>query len=232
MALTVALAIGMRRMAARNVIVRRLIAVEALGSCTYIATDKTGTLTVNQLTVRHVQFPGEPAWEITGEGLTTTGTWRLPEEANLTEHSELIARIGQVAVLANEASLWRNDDEWTGSGDAVDLALLIFAHKIGITQAKTREQFPETETIPYESAARFSASLNQYPDGIYASVKGAVETVLPMCTHMATLQGDVPLVLNEIRIQAETLAASGYRVLALASGRPPPAVEALCGNRP
>lgn len=230
-ALTVALSIGMRRMASRNVIVRRLVAIEALGSCTYIATDKTGTLTVNQLTVRRVQLPGQQVWEITGEGLSTEGTWLLPEGIDLVEHAGRLSRIGQAAVLANEASLWRIDDKWSGSGDAVDLALLIFAHKIGITQAEAREFFPEIETIPYESAARFSASLNQHPDGIFASAKGAVETILPMCTHMATLQGDVPINQGEIWSQAEKIAAAGYRVLALTGGRLPPTGESCFTNR-
>jgi magnesium-transporting ATPase (P-type) len=217
-ALTVALAVGMQRMAKRNVIVRRLVAVEALGSCTYIASDKTGTLTVNQLTLRRVQFADQPSWEVTGEGLVPEGTFVLPQGASRVTHERVLERLAHAAVLANEASLWQRDGSWAGSGDAVDLALLAFAHKAGVTQAAARERFPEISTIPYESDARFAASLNRHASGTRAYVKGAVETVLAMCTRMAHAQDDVDLVADEIRGRAETLAADGYRVLALAEG--------------
>jgi Ca2+-transporting ATPase len=217
-ALTVALAVGMRRMARRSVIVRRLVAVESLGSCTYIASDKTGTLTVNQLTVRRVQFAGQPAWEVTGEGLAPEGTFVLPQGASGDEHGELLARLAHAAVLANEASLWEREGTWAGAGDAVDLALLAFAHKAGVTQAAARERFAEVDTIPYESDARFAASLNRYGDSCRVAVKGAAETVLAMCTRMARAHDDIALNADEIRSQAEALAGSGFRVLALADG--------------
>lgn len=217
-ALTVALAVGMQRMARRNVIVRRLVAVESLGSCTYIASDKTGTLTVNQLTVRRIQFVDQPPWEVTGERLAPDGTFVLPQGASRDDHERLLERLALAAVLANEASLWRQDGTWAGSGDAVDLALLAFAHKAGVTQASARDRRPEIDLIPYESDARFAASLNRHLDGSRASVKGALETVLPMCQRMARSEGDVALAADEIRSQAESLAAAGYRVLALAEG--------------
>ena len=217
-ALTVALAVGMQRMAKRNVIVRRLVAVEALGSCTYIASDKTGTLTVNQLTLRRVQFADQPPWEVTGEGLVPEGKFVLPQGVSRMAHERLLERLAHAAVLANEASLWQRDGSWAGSGDAVDLALLAFAHKAGVTQAAARERFPEINAIPYESDARFAASLNRHADGSRACVKGAVETVLAMCTRMAQAEDDVQLVSDEIRGRAEILAADGYRVLALAEG--------------
>ncbi|MBW6493691.1 MAG: HAD-IC family P-type ATPase [Burkholderiaceae bacterium] len=222
-ALTVALAVGMQRMARRNVVVRRLVAVESLGSCTYLASDKTGTLTVNQLTVRRVQFVDQPAWEVTGEGLAPEGTFVLPQGASRHEHERLLERMAQVAVLANEASLWKEDGTWAGAGDAVDLALLVFAHKAGVTQSLAREQLPEIDLIPYESDARFAASLNRHADGSRASVKGALETLLPMCQRMACPEGDVALTADGICSQAELLAAAGYRVLALAEGRVSPA---------
>jgi Ca2+-transporting ATPase len=217
-ALTVALAVGMQRMAQRNVIVRRLVAVESLGSCTCIASDKTGTLTINQLTVRRVQFAGQPSWEITGEGLDPEGTFILPQGASREGHEHVLQRLAHAAVLANEASMWQRDGTWAGAGDAVDLALLAFAHKAGVTQAGARERYAEIDAIPYESDARFSASLNRHGAGSVVSVKGAVETVLAMCSRMARAGGDTDLVAEEIRVQAERIAAAGYRVLALADG--------------
>ena len=119
-ALTVALAVGMERMAHRGVIVRRLVAVESLGSCTYIASDKTGTLTVNQLTVRRVQFPGMSPWEVTGEGLSPEGIFLRPEGDSLEDNGHLLNRLARTVALANEATLAQHEGEWTGHGDSVD----------------------------------------------------------------------------------------------------------------
>jgi len=223
-AVTVALAVGMRRMARRAVIVRKLVAVEALGSCTYIASDKTGTLTVNQLTVRRVQFPDQPAWEVTGEGLVPEGIYLLPQGANMDEHGHLLTDLCRAACLANEASLKQHDGQWSGYGDSVDLALLTMAHKAGIVQGECLRDWPQLDAIPYEPENRYAASLNRSTDNVRLFVKGAVETLLPMCSLMATGSGPVALRPEEILAQAEELAGDGYRVLAIAHGR----VDADC----
>jgi calcium-translocating P-type ATPase len=178
-ALTVALAVGTQRMSRRNVIVRRLVAVEALGSCTHIASDKTGTLTLNQLAVRRVQLPGEPPWDVEGGEAAP----------------QALARFARAAALASE-----------GQGDTVDEALLAFARKVGAAQLEA----PQLAVIPYESEQRFAASLNGLPHRGVVAVKGAVETVLPMCAGADA---------GAIRAQEHSLAAQGYRVLALAEGR-------------
>jgi len=217
-ALTVALAIGMRRMARRNVIVRRLLAVEALGSCTFIATDKTGTLTVNQLTARCIAFPHTEAWEISGEGVIPEGSILTPQGAPSEEEKVLIKRLCQVAVLTNEGFLGRSDAGWSHHGDAVDVAFLVMAHKAGIVKAEMANSFPEIASIPYESERQFSASLNKVNGKQYAFVKGALERILPMCATMAALSQDESIEPVQIEQQALTLASSGYRVLALAAG--------------
>jgi Ca2+-transporting ATPase len=124
-ALTVALAISMRRMSKRNVIVRQLVAVEALGSCTYIATDKTGTLTENQLTARHILFPDNTEWEVTGDSHTPDGAFINITENGSSEQINLINRLCHSAALANEASLVHRNGSWVHHGDAVDVALLV-----------------------------------------------------------------------------------------------------------
>ncbi len=217
-ALTVALAVGMERMARRGVIVRRLVAVESLGSCTYIASDKTGTLTVNQLTVRRVQFPDQAAWEVSGEGLAPEGTFLPPLGASVEEHGHLLNRLARTVVLANDATLVQRDGDWSGHGDSVDLALLVLARKAGFTRAECQAEAPELAAIPYESERRFTASLNRFDDGPWAFVKGAVETLLPMCSRMSTADGDAPIEVEEIDSQARQLAGAGYRVLAAACG--------------
>jgi len=217
-ALTVALAIGMRKMARRNVIVRRLVAVEALGSCTFIATDKTGTLTVNQLTARCIAFPNGELWDISGEGIVPDGTIQTPRGEPTAEESKLLQRLCQVAVLTNEGFIGHSDSDWTFDGDAVDVAFLVMAHKAGISKVETINKFPETNIIPYESERQFSASLNEVDGGQCVFVKGALERLLPMCSTMSTIGPDIPMQQAQIEQQARTLAGKGYRVLALAAG--------------
>jgi len=217
-ALTVALAISTRRMARRHVIVRRLLAVEALGSCTCIATDKTGTLTINQLTARRIVFPGQEPWEITGDSLEPAGSILCPRGAPLQEEGGMLVWLCQAAVLANEGFLAQRDHGWVRHGDAVDVALLVMAHKAGVTQAETVSAMPEIATIPFESERLFAASLNEKDGGQHAFVKGAMERLLPHCTTMAAPGGAVSLDRSVVERQAQALAGEGYRVIALAAG--------------
>ncbi len=218
-ALTVALAIGMQRMAKRNVIVRRLLAVEALGSCTYIATDKTGTLTENRLTAQKLAFPGALDWQVTGESLQPNGAIVTPTGAPSPEDQGMLNRLCQAAVLANEGFLGHRDGGWTHHGDAVDVALLVLAHKGGLVQAEAANAFPENASIPFESERQFSASLNKVNGQDHAFVKGALERVLPLCETMAAASGSVALDKGMLEEQGLALAAQGYRVIALAGGQ-------------
>lgn len=225
-ALTVALAIGMRRMAKRSVIIRRLIAVESLGSCTYIATDKTGTLTVNELTARRIRFPNGDTWEITGEGMVPVGDIMPSHESPSDEERALLERLCLTSIMSNDGFLGRHDHQWRHYGDAVDVSLLVMAHKAGIVKARTINDFPEVSTIPFESERLFSASLNQVGDRRCMFVKGAFEKLLPMCDSMALPGEDVSIDIASLEQQAIELACQGYRVLAVASSdKEPPAGE-------
>ncbi len=217
-ALTVALAIGMRRMARRNVIIRKLVAVESLGSCTFIATDKTGTLTVNQLTARRIALPNFKPWNITGSGIEPEGSINTVQGKLDDNEKVLLERLCKTAVLANEGFLSHRGDGWVHHGDAVDTALLVMSHKAGITKAETVNACPEIATIPFESERLFCASLNEVSGQQHAFVKGALERLLPMCDSMATLNGDAVLNGQLLEDQARELASQGYRVIALASG--------------
>ena len=217
-ALTVALAIGMQRMAQRNVIVRRLVAVESLGSCTYIATDKTGTLTENRLAVRLIAFPNCNQWEVTGETLEPSGSIVTPTGGPSPKEQELLARLCRVAVLANEGFLGHRDSGWVHYGDAVDVALLVMAHKVGVVQAETVNAYPEISNIPFESERQFSGSLNDVDGRSHAFVKGALERILPFCNSMETPEGVVLLDQTLLEEQAHIMASKGYRVIALADG--------------
>ena len=217
-ALTVALAIGIQRMAKRNVIVRRLVAVEALGSCTFIATDKTGTLTVNELTVKRIAFPYQDDWEVSGQGMIPHGTFVTPAGSPSLEEEARLARLCQAAVLTNDGFLGHRNNTWVHHGDAVDVALLVMAHKANVMKAEVAGAFPELATIPFESQRLFSACLNEHQGKSLAFVKGAVERLLPMCSKMAAPGLDEELDREHIESQAHELASNGYRVLALAAG--------------
>lgn len=217
-ALTVALAVGMHRMAKRNVIVRRLVAVEALGSCTIIASDKTGTLTVNELTVQRIALPGQPTWHVSGEGSIPEGRILHPRGSPSPHEQLLLEHLCQSVVLCNEGFISRREGAWMHQGDAVDVALLAMAHKADVIQPEVRTAFPQLAAIPYESERGFCATLNQGLHGRQAFIKGAFEHILAMCSTMATPAGDVRLDHDLIERQAHELASQGFRVLAVASG--------------
>ena len=216
-ALTVALAVGMQRMAKRRVIVRKLVAVETLGSCTFIASDKTGTLTVNELTARRVVLPGMETLQVSGEGTRPEGEVSISTGRPLIAQMAGLRRLCRAAVLANEAFLGQRDGDWIHQGDAVDIGLLVMAHKAGVTLA-LKEECEELGAIAFEPELRYCASLNLCEGARLAFSKGALETVLPMCAQMATPHGDLPLDAAAIEQAALALAEDGYRVLALAEG--------------
>lgn len=230
-ALTVALAIGTARMARRGVIVRRLAAVEGLGSCTLIASDKTGTLTCNELTVREIHLATGERFSVSGEGFVPEGyvTRAGPvapdnqatqaEQAIAAEQHAQLARLSRVAVLCNEADLHRRDGEWTWRGDAVDLALLALGQKLGTVREVNLTNHPLLNELPFEPERQYAATYHRSGDDTSVCVKGAPEKILAMCDWAdeseSTENGPQAA---EMFAQAESMAQQGYRVLALAEG--------------
>ena len=208
-ALTVALAIGMRRMARHNVIIRKLVAVEALGSCTFICSDKTGTLTVNKLTIRRAVLPDGLSYAVTGEGVGPGG---MVEGADVARLRELCI----TGVLANESYLDYSGGEWASNGDIVDVAFLVFAKKLGLSLSEIRNRQKQLDVIPYDSERAFSGSLDLVGDEPVIHVKGSPEKMLGLSTHMMTAHGRTPIEPETIEAQFNTLARQGYRVIALA----------------
>nr|WP_261360687.1 HAD-IC family P-type ATPase [Aeoliella straminimaris] len=210
-ALTVALAVATTRMAKRGVIVRRLAAVEGLGSCTLIASDKTGTLTCNELTVRTIELADRRQLEVSGEGFAPAGEVLdrgRPVQASADPALKLLAR---TAVLCNESDLYERDGSWVWRGDPTDIALLSMAHKLGVVRAALLSEAPLVNDIPFEAERQFAATFNRLEGGVVASVKGAPERVLPMCAMDDSEQ-------SVLLDRAAGLAELGYRVLALATG--------------
>jgi magnesium-transporting ATPase (P-type) len=211
--LTVTLAVAARRMARRNVIVRRLAAVEGLGSCTLIASDKTGTLTCNELTATHVWLADGSEVTATGTGFAPVGDLRRLGEPIGDAAPENLVRLLRAAVLCNEGQLRRHDGGWIWRGDPTDVALLALAHKGGIRRESALSEEPEVAAVPFEPQQRFAASLHRASDGLRVYVKGAPERILEMCAEGAPAAGADRA---EILARVEREAARGRRLLAVA----------------
>jgi Ca2+-transporting ATPase len=216
-AISVILAISMRRMAQVHVIVRKMPAVESLGSCTMIATDKTGTLTMNELTVTKILLPDSTMLECdVGQDLDTCairGELTDPEVAR-----GRAAALLRAATLPNEAQLSKGDDGWKARGDTVDVALLAAARKGGIAHDEIREHYPLIERIPYEPDMRYAASFHRRDQRIFIFVKGAPETLIAMADRMDVAGRATPIERTILLHQKEMLAAQGLRVLGFAEG--------------
>ena len=217
-AVTVALAIAARRMAGRGAIVRHLPAVEGLGSCTLIASDKTGTLTCNQLTVRELRLADGARYEVTGAGYDPVGDI-VADRAVPTGSVVDLQGVLEVSVACNEADLLRRDGAWTARGDPTDMALLALAGKGGVVRDAFLIAFPEVNRIPFEPERQFAATFHHRDGATWIAVKGAPERVIGMCALTSGRSA-------ALHRAAEEMAASGQRVLALASGLAPRSLSA------
>lgn len=220
-AITIALAVGMRRMAKSNVIVRKLVSVESLGSCTLIASDKTGTLTINKLTIRKILLPDNSEFDVTGEGLGLKGEIKQLFGSESQENKDRLTKLCRAGLLANEGAIHEVNNEIIHSGDMVDIAFLILARKFGLTIDEVKNFHIRQDIIPYEPENGFCATSNLVGGNKHIFVKGSAESILKMCK--STYNNNL-LEVDKILKQVEKLAGDGYRVIALAEG------EALNGD--
>jgi magnesium-transporting ATPase (P-type) len=222
--ITVTLAIGVQRMAQRNAIIRRLPAVETLGSVSRICSDKTGTLTLMEMMVVSA-VTADSACKITGEGYAPEG--QVLKDGAPTPADPVLALMGRVSLLCNDAQLHPADGVWKVEGDPTEGALYPFANKLGLDRQAEQQTYPRVDAIPFESEHRFMATLHQPPAGkAFLLVKGAPEVILDHCDRQAGIGGQpAPLDRRHFLQASDRLAAQGERVLALAwlEG---PAVEA------
>lgn len=219
-AMTIALSISSHRMAKQKVIVKKLSAVESLGSCTVIASDKTGTLTVNEQTAKIIVLPWGTTQYIKGTGYQPDEKVKFDE--NITQEDiQQINLISKIGILNNDAQLKYENNQWTSFGDSIDIAFLTLGEKLNISSKTIRENNPVMASIPYESKEKYSAVYYQdEKDGTrYFTAKGSVERILMFCNKMFMPNGMVAAIdKNLILKQNETLASNGYRVIALAYG--------------
>ena len=214
--ITITLAVGVQRMARRNAIVRRLPAVETLGSVTVICADKTGTLTRNEMTVQSVCLASGPV-EVSGSGYAPRGGFLRSGAEVRPEEDAGVSELARVAMLCNDASVRQTEAGWRVDGDPTEGALIVLGMKAGFDPQSLSEQLPRTDVIPFESEHRFMATLHHDHQGhTVVYVKGAPEVLLPRCTAVRNPCGDVPIQVSEWMARVESIAGSGQRTLAIA----------------
>lgn len=225
--LTITLAVGVQAMARRNAIVRRLPAIETLGSVSVICTDKTGTLTRNEMVVASLATQAH-VFAVGGVGYEPHGWVALNDVAVKPRDHAVLDEFGRTAVLCNDASLHEREGVWTVEGDPMEGALLALSGKIGTDIHAVTASWTRTDAIPFDARHRFMATLNHDHDNhAFVSVKGAPEQILAMCTLQRSATGGTePIDTDYWHRQAESIAGQGQRVLAFAV-KPMPAAHTV-----
>jgi P-type Ca2+ transporter type 2C len=209
---TLSLALATQRMARRNAIVRRLSSVETLGATDVICTDKTGTLTANQMTVRRVWLRGGAELEVTGAGYSPQG--ELRSRGGQVDRA-LLEELARCGALCNDATLEPREGAWTVVGDPTEGALLTLAHKVGLDPEREAHRFPRRGELPFDSARKRMTTVHDAPGGRTAYVKGAPSSLVPRTTLDEHGRA-------EALAAADAMARDSLRVLALARRAAPP----------
>jgi Ca2+-transporting ATPase len=219
---TISLAIGVQKMVKRNALIRKLPAVETLGSTSVICSDKTGTLTKDEMTVQQL-FAGGQLFHVTGSGYDPIGEYKLSDETVVKPTKALIQML-TAAVLASDTQLISSGEgsakTWHIKGDPTEGALVVAASKAGLEKDQLDLTFPRLQEIPFSSETKRMTTLHQTPDGIIAYAKGAPEMILSSCDSILTLDGIKPLdekTRQDVLSAALGMAEKALRVLAMAN---------------
>ena len=218
---TVTLAIGVEKMAQRHAIIRKLPAVETLGSTTVICSDKTGTLTENQMTVQAV-YAGDHLYDVTGVGYEGEGEILSQHQPIELENHPPLRDCLSCGLLCNDSSLQKEEGQWGVAGDPTEGALIVAAGKADLTLSRLEIGYPRLDTLPFESQYQYMATLHtdtENPDRQRVYVKGSMEAILQRCDRQLNAQGEpIPLDHPQIEQVTQQMAAQGLRVLAFAQG--------------
>ncbi len=216
---TISLAIGVQKMVKRNALIRRLPAVETLGSTTVICSDKTGTLTKDEMTVRRLYSAGQ-VYEVSGSGYQPEGVFTT-DGGSPADLPAPVLEMLTAATLSSDTRLVRsNGSGWDIKGDPTEGALIVAAAKASLDKDALETRFPRVEEIPFSSETKRMTTLHQTENGVVAYAKGAPEVILASCDTVMTVQGPIPLDEREreqILSQAQSMAGEALRVLAIAS---------------
>lgn len=211
LAVTMALTIASNRMGKEQVVVKHLNAVESLGSCTVIATDKTGTLTLNEQTAKIIALPGGGEWEISGSGYNDNGKVECEDLEQLNQ----IRHVAAMGHINNEATFTKKGNKFTTFGDSIDIAFKVLGTKMHVNPS----EYKIIGQIPYESENKYSAVFFESRNSNFVTVKGSVEKILQFSSKM-NVNGKEELLDSKIITEKnDELAQRGYRVIALAAGR-------------
>ena len=213
--LTITLATGVARMAKRHAIICHLPAVETLGSTTVICSDKTGTLTRNEMTVQRLWAGGETA-DVVGVGYAPEGEISRDGQSLDVQQRPALLELLRAGLLCNDALLKQDDNDWRIEGDPTEGALLVAAGKAGLILRAVQEAYPRLDAIPFESQHQYMATLHGSDDGI-VYLKGSVESLLERCETMLGADGEIaPLDSEVVHQEVHAMASQGQRVLAFA----------------
>jgi Ca2+-transporting ATPase len=215
---TISLAIGVRRMVKRNALVRRLPAVETLGSTSVICSDKTGTLTKDEMTARRLDCAGE-IFSVSGAGYEPRG--ELLRDGASVPPGDAVKRLLRAAVLASDAHIFHDEKarRWLVKGDPTEGALVVAAAKVGLHKNELDSRYPRIHEIPFTSETKRMTTVQRGPEGIIACSKGAPEVLLESCSRYLAEGGEAPLdegTRESIRESAQRMAAEALRVLGVA----------------
>ncbi len=211
-AVTIAMSIGVARMARRNAIIRKLPAVETLGSTTIICSDKTGTLTKNEMTVRLI-YDGEHIYDVAGSGYEPKGEILHDQMSVKAEDKKKHLQVLRIGLLCNESNMYEEECQYKVDGDPTEGALIVSAMKAGLMPEEEKKHYPQIAIIPFESERGYMATLHRHGGKKFIFVKGAPERVLDMCTGTDADDGSQK---KEILHIANNFAKEGMRVLAFA----------------
>jgi len=215
---TGALAIGTTRMARRHAIIKRLPAVETMGCTTVICTDKTGTLTKNEMTVRRLYLDGTEV-DVTGSGYEPHGEFRKGDAGLFIKDHPVLDLAAWVSLLCNDAILREESGAWQVQGDPTEGALLALGRKAGLDRDLLLQEYPRVAEIPFSSERKRMSTIHQGPEEFLMCLKGAPESLLPWCTRVAASQGEEPLTeegRQQIMAEVDAMAEQALRVLGLA----------------
>lgn len=213
---TITLAIGVSRMAQHHAIIRRLPAVETLGSTTVICSDKTGTLTQNQMMVQGI-YSGDKRYSVTGVGYDPDGEVLLDDQPVDLVNAPALHECLRAGLLCNDSHLREQDGEYGVAGDPTEGALIVVAHKAGLTRQALEEEMPRLDVIPFESQFQYMATLHQNNSDKLIYIKGSTEAILKRCNQKLNAEGHLaPLDSAPVESKADAMARQGLRVLAFA----------------
>ncbi|MBC5991884.1 cation-transporting P-type ATPase [Pontibacter cellulosilyticus] len=223
-AVTIMLAIGVSKMAKRRAITRKLVAVETLGSTNVICSDKTGTLTENQMTVQEI-VAGNKAYTVSGLGYRPDGEIATASGFGVADDNAPLQYCLKAGMLCNDSALKQVDDRWIVEGDPTEGALIVSGRKAGLTEESLEQEYPRLDSIPFESEYQYMATLH---GGSKNSIfmKGSVEAIMDRCDTWITADGEVaPIDRGQVQSEVHRMADKGLRVLAFAMAEASPDLE-------